>query len=313
MKIRMKENVYKEKRTWARFKAQIPLHLMMLPGIITLIVFHIIPLTGLKLAFQFYVPAKGFWGDQKWVGFNNFKLLFMNPRFPLILRNTAVMAIGKVLFSMAVAVTFAILLNEVHNLKFRKTVQTIVYVPYFISWVVFGGILMTILSPTSGVVGQIFNFFGLDAPYFLGDPKLFPGTIIATDCWKEFGMDSIVYLAAILGVDPALHETASIDGANRFQRIWHITVPTMMPIILLKLILAIDNVLSAGFGQILILLNDNVMSTGDIIDTYVYRVGLVQAQYGLSTATGLFKSVITAILTMVSYWLAHRYSNYKIW
>lgn len=300
-------------RSFEKFKAQIPLHLMLAPGIITLIIFHILPLVGIKIAFQHYIPAKGFWGDQVWVGWNNFKLLFSMPRFPEILRNTIVISMGKIFFSMFVAVLVSILFNEVRSLKLRKSVQTIVYVPYFISWVVFGGILMTILSPSDGIVGKLFQAVGLEAPFFLGDPDLFPWTIIVTDCWKDFGMDSIVYLAAITGIDPGLHESAAIDGANRFQRIWHITLPAMMPIILLKSILAIGSVLNAGFGQILILINDNVMSTGDIIDTFVYRMGLVQAQYGLSSAAGLFKSFIGMVMTLLAYYLAHKYSDYKIW
>lgn len=300
-------------RSFAKFKNQLPLHLMMLPGMITLLIFAITPLAGLRIAFQNFIPAKGLFGDQKWVGWGNFELFFSMPNCFTVIRNTIVIAIGKIIFSLLAAVIVSLMLNEVRSAKFKKTVQTVIYAPYFLSWVIFGGILVTILSPSEGIVNQIIQALGFEPVFFLGDAKIFPFTIIFTDVWKNFGMGTIVYLATLTGIDPGLYEAASIDGANRWKQMLHISLPSMGPIIMLQAILSIGNVLNAGFDQILVLYNQQVMSTGDIIDTFVYRIGLIDMQYGLSTAVGLFKSVITSVLMVLGYWLSYKFSDYRVW
>lgn len=300
----------KKKYSFAKFKGQLPLHLMMLPGMITLLIFAITPLAGLRIAFQKFVPAKGLFGEQKWVGWDNFKLFFSMPNSFSVIRNTLVIAVGKIIFGLLVAVIVSLMLNEVRAMKFKKTVQTVIYAPYFLSWVIFGGILVTILSPSEGIINQIIQALGFEPVFFLGDAKIFPFTVIFTDVWKNFGMSTIVYLATLTGIDPGLYEAASIDGANRWKQILHISLPSMGPIIMLQAILSIGNVLNAGFDQIMVLYNQQVMSTGDIIDTFVYRIGLIDMQYGLS---GLFKSTITCILMVLGYYLSYKFSDYRIW
>lgn len=301
------------KRKFLKFRNQLPLHLMLIPGILTLIIFNLIPLIGLRIAFQKFVPVKGFFGDQQWVGWANFELFFSMPNFSSILRNTIVIAVGKIVFGMVTAIVVSLLLNEVRAMKFRKTVQTIIYAPYFLSWVVFGGILVTILSPSEGIVNQAIKALGFEPVFFLGNAKIFPLTLIVTDTWKHFGMSTIVYLATLTGIDPGLYEAAAIDGANRWKRVIHISLPAMAPIIMLTAILNIGSILNAGFDQVLVLYNSQVMSTGDIIDTFVYRMGLKEMQYGLSTAVGLFKSVLSTILMTTAYYLSYKFSDYRVW
>ena len=303
----------RKKRGLQRLKNQLPLHFMLIPGILTLIVFHLVPLIGLRIAFQKFVPVKGFLGDQKWVGWGNFRLFFSMPNFVNIFRNTVVIALGKIIFGMVVAVVVSLLLNEIRAMKFRKTVQTIIYAPYFLSWVVFGGILVTILSPSEGIINQMIRALGFEPVFFLGNARVFPATLIATDTWKNFGMSTIVYLATLTGIDPGLYEAASIDGANRWKQVIHISLPAMAPIIMLTGILNIGSILNAGFDQVLVLYNSQVMSTGDIIDTFVYRMGLKEMQYGLSTAVGLFKSVLSTILMTTAYYLSYKFSDYRVW
>lgn len=286
---------------------------MMIPGMITLLIFSITPMAGLRIAFQKFIPAKGLFGKQKWVGWDNFELFFSMPNCFNIIRNTLVIAIGKIVFGLLVAVAVSLLLNEIRAMKFKKTVQTIIYAPYFLSWVIFGGILVTILSPSEGIVNKLIQAIGLEPVFFLGDESIFPFTVIFTDIWKTFGMSTIVYLATLTGIDPGLYEAASIDGANRWQRVLHISIPAMGPIIMLQAILSIGNVLNAGFDQILVLYNQQVMSTGDIIDTFVYRIGLVDMQYGLSAAVGMFKSAITTVLMVLGYYLSYKFTDYRVW
>ena len=190
--------------------------------------------------------------------------------------------------------------------------QTIVYLPYFLSWVVLGGIFIDMLSPSTGIVNQIIKAFGGKEIFFLGDNRYFKGTLIATDIWKNFGYGAIVYLAAILGIDSSLYEAAKIDGANRWQQTWHVTLPGMKMIIVLMLVLSLGNVLNAGFDQVFNLYNVSVYESGDILDTFVYRLGLLNAQYGPATAVGLFKSFVSTLFISVSYFLAYKFGDYRI-
>ena len=197
------------------------------------------------------------------------------------------------MLGLVVPIVFALLLNEVKGRRFKKVVQTIVYLPYFMSWVILGGIFRDMLSPGEGIINQIITAFGGKSIFFLGDNQYFRGTMIVTDIWKNFGYGAIVYLAAILGIDTQLYEAAQIDGANRWQQTWHVTLPGMKMIIVLMMVLSLGNVLNAGFDQIFNMYSTSVYQTGDIIDTFVYRLGLLDAQYGPATAVGLFKSVIS--------------------
>ena len=246
------------------------------------------------------------------MGFDNFKYVFKLPGFSQALKNTIVIAFWKIVLGLLVPIVFALLLNEIRGRRFKKTVQTIVYLPYFLSWVVLGGIFIDMLSPSTGIVNQIIKAFGGKEIFFLGDNRYFKGTLIATDIWKNFGYGAIVYLAAILGIDSSLYEAAKIDGANRWQQTWHVTLPGMKMIIVLMLVLSLGNVLNAGFDQVFNLYNVSVYESGDILDTFVYRLGLLNAQYGPATAVGLFKSFVSTLFISVSYFLAYKFGDYRI-
>lgn len=286
----------KTKYTKAKFKKELPLHLMILPGLILVLIFSYVPMGGLIIAFQKFIPSKGMFGNQKWIGFDNFSYVFSLPGFTRAMMNTIIIAAWKIVLGLVVPIVFALLLNEVKGRRFKKVVQTIVYLPYFMSWVILGGIFRDMLSPGEGIINQIITAFGGKSIFFLGDNRYFRGTMIVTDIWKNFGYGAIVYLAAILGIDTQLYEAAQIDGANRWQQTWHVTLPGMKMIIVLMMVLSLGNVLNAGFDQIFNMYSTSVYQTGDIIDTFVYRLGLLDAQYGPATAVGLFKSVISTLL-----------------
>lgn len=290
---------------------EIPLHLMLLPGVILALIFSYVPIAGIVIAFQKFVPSKGVF-HSKWIGLDNFRYMLEMPNFTSVLWNTVFIAIMKIIVHLIVPVIFALLLNEVLHAAFKRTVQTIIYFPYFLSWVILGGILIDILSPSSGIVNQALGLFGIKPIFFLGNENWFPFTIVASDAWKEFGYSTIVYLAALTAIDQSLYEAAVMDGANRWKQTLHVTIPGMLPIVTLMTVLSLGNILNAGFDQVFNLYSPMVYSTGDIIDTMVYRIGLVDAQYGVATAVGLFKSVIALILIVTSNKLANRYAGYRI-
>ncbi|MDE6917152.1 MAG: ABC transporter permease subunit [Lachnospiraceae bacterium] len=271
-------------------------HLMMLPGMIVLFLFVFVPLFGSLMAFQNYVPAKGIFGS-KWVGLDNFKFIFSLPDSRQVFVNTLVIAFAKLIFNIIVPVLFAILLNEITVSVCKKFFQTVVYLPHFLSWVVLATVVTNMFS-LSGPFNALVTAFGGEPVQFLADNNWFRQVIVATDVWKEFGYNSVVYLAALTGIDLGLYEAASIDGANRFEQTLHITLPSLMPTIILMTALNLGNILNAGFDQIFNLYNPIVYETGDIIDTYVYRIGMVERQYSIGTAVGLFKSVISFLLIM---------------
>ncbi|QUH31969.1 sugar ABC transporter permease [Vallitalea guaymasensis] len=287
-----------------------PLYIMLIPAGILLLIFSYYPMYGVSIAFQDYQPVNGFFGSP-FVGLKWFKYVFEMPDFKEILSNTLIMAIGKILIGTLFSIVFALLLNEIKNRRYKKTVQTIVYLPYFLSWVIIGGIFVDLLS-ADGLINQVINLFGHESIMFLGDNRYFRGTMILTDVWKSFGYGAIIYLAAMTGIDPQLYESARMDGANRLKQALHITLPGILPTIILLATLSIGNILNAGFDQILIMYNEVVYETGDIIDTFVYRVGLESAQFSLSTAVGLFKSVVSFIMIGISYTLAYKFADYRI-
>lgn len=289
----------------------LPLHLMMLPGVILTLVFSYIPIMGIVIAFQKFVPSKGIF-HSKWIGLDNFRYMLDMPNFTSVLWNTLFIAILKIAVGLVIPIIFALLLNEVSGALFKRTIQTTIYFPYFLSWVILGGILIDILSPSSGIVNQFLGWFGVKPIFFLGNDKWFPYTLVLTDTWKGFGYGTIVYLAALTGIDQSLYEAATVDGANRWKQMLNVTLPGMLPIITLMTVLSLGNVLNAGFEQVFNLYSPMVYSTGDIIDTFVYRLGLVEAQFGVATAVGLFKSVISLILIVISNKLANRYAGYRI-
>lgn len=293
-------------------KSELSLHLMLLPGIILTIIFSYVPMAGLVIAFQRFVPAKGFLGNQKWVGWENFDYIFSLPNTMNVLWNTVTISFFKIVLGLVVPIIVALLLNELQSNRFKSLVQTVVYFPHFLSWIVFAAILIDLLSPREGLVNQFLALFGKGPIYFLGDNRYFQGTVIFTDIWKNFGYGTVVYLASLTGIDPTLYEAASIDGANRWKQTWYITLPGMQMIIVLMTVLSLGNVLNAGFDQIFNLYSPVVYQSGDIIDTMVYRLGLENAKYGPAAAVGLFKSFISTIFITVSYFIAYKFFDYKL-
>lgn len=285
-------------------------HLMLIPGMIFLFLFSILPMFGIVIAFEDFKPAKGVFGSE-WVGLQWFEYMFKLPDTGQIFCNTLIIAVAKILLNLIVPLIFAIMLSEVPGKHFRKFVQTVTYMPHFLSWVILAGILTNFLS-LEGVVNSIVELFGGDPVQFLASNEWFRKILVISDTWKGFGYSSIVYLAAIMNIDQQLYEAAAIDGAGRFKRIIHVTLPGMLPIIMLMLTLSLGNVLSANFDQVFNLYSPVVYKTGDIIDTWVYRSGLLGYQYSLATAVGLLKSVVSTILIVVSYKLADKFAGYRI-
>ncbi|NOU69201.1 ABC transporter permease subunit [Paenibacillus sp. LMG 31461] len=294
-----------------KWKAQMPLHLMLIPGLIAILIFQYYPMAGIVIAFQKYIPTQGLF-HSKWIGLDNFRYVMELPDFYRVLWNTIYIALMKIIVGLIVPIVIAILLNEIRKNAVKRIVQTLVYLPHFLSWVILSGILLDVLSPKEGIVNAGLRALGMQSIFFLGDNHWFPFTLVLTNEWKEFGFSTIVYLAAILGINPALYEAATMDGANRWKQTLHITLPGMTPIIVLLATLSIGNVLNAGFEQVFNLYSPIVYESGDIIDTFVYRIGMIDAQYGVATAVGLFKSLVSLILIALSYTMAYRFANYRI-
>lgn len=292
-------------------RRELPLHLMIFPGLILILIYSYVPLFGLTMAFQKFLPARPFF-DNPWVGFDHFKYIWDMPNSLRVLWNTIYIAGLKIIIGQVVPITIALLLNEVRKDWLKRGVQTLIYLPHFLSWIILGGILIDILSPSQGIVNQIIKAFGFEPIYFLGDNKWFPITIVISDVWKEFGFNTIVYLAALTGVNPSLYEAAVIDGASRWKQTLNVTLPSILPIVILLATLSLGNVLNAGFDQVFNLYSPSVYESGDIIDTLVFRVGLEEAQYSVATAIGLFKSFVSFIMISLSYFLAYRLANYRI-
>ena len=293
-----------------RLKLDYQLYLMLLLPVTFLFVFNYIPMGGLVIAFKRYLPAKGILASN-WVGWTNFHNLFTMPGFFNALRNTVVLSLWKISMGILVPVVFTLLLNEMQCSAVKRGIQTLIYLPHFISWVLLAGIFIKLLGG-KGLVNQFLGLFGVEPIIFLGDNRWFRFTLVFTHIWKEFGYGTIVYLAAVAGVNQDLYEAASIDGAGHWQQVWHVTLPAIVPIIVLMGALSIGNILSAGFDQVFNLYNDVVYESGDILDTLIYRIGFGSGQYGLSTAAGLFTSVISCALVVSSYKLAYRLTGYRV-
>jgi putative aldouronate transport system permease protein len=285
-------------------------HAMLLPGIILLTIFGVVPMVGIVIAFQDFQLGLGVW-HSPWIGIENFRYLLELPDSKQIFFNTLFISISKIIANLIIPLFFAILLNELRFLVMKRWVQTVVYLPHFLSWVILSGIIIDMLT-LDGIGNQIMKALGFKPVMFLASNNWFLGIVILSDVWKEFGFNAIIFLAALTGISLSLYEAASIDGASKWQQLRYITLPSLLPTVVLLSTLGIGNILNAGFDQIFNLYNPLVYHSGDIIDTYVYRVGLVQAQFGLATAVGLMKSVIAFILILTSYKLASRYANYRI-
>lgn len=292
--------VWVQKQTlWKRILAYRYLYLMLLPAIVYYGVFHYYPMYGALIAFKQFSITKGILGSP-WVGFKHFEYLFGLDKFWQVFWNTIIISLYRLVFGFPLPLVMAVLLNEVRKMAFKKTVQTIVYLPHFISWVIMGGLLISLLSTDSGVVNNVIRSLGGEPVGFLTDESYFRSTLVWSMIWKEFGWNTIIYMAALAGVNPQLYEAAVMDGANRWRRIWHITLPSIRSTIIILLILRIGSLMEAGFEQIFVLYHPGVYSTADIIDTYVYRIGLTEGRFSIAAAVGLFKSVINFVLLVTA-------------
>lgn len=293
------------------FRKNIPFLIMMIIPLTFLIIFSYGPMYGVLIAFKDYSPGLGIWASP-WNNFDHFRRMFTDFTFIRALKNTLVISFWKIIIGFPAPIILALLLNELRSERFKKVTQTISYLPYFLSWVVVAAMIIEIFSPQRGIINTMIVALGFNPIHFLGSDKWFIPTLILTDVWKGIGYGSIVYLAAITGVDPALYEAAEMDGASRFQKMWNITIPSITPIILVMLILRVGGVLNAGFDQILNLYNPSVYNVADIIDTYVFRIGLIDFNFDYSTAVGLFKNFVGLILVGGSNYIVRRQTGESV-
>lgn len=285
-------------------------YIMLLPGLLWLVFFNLYPMYGVVTAFKDFNPGLGIL-KSPWIGWENFQYMLELDDSKLIFRNTIVIAFSKMVFNLIVPLVFALMLNEVKNRLFTRTVQTAVYLPHFLSWVIVAGMMLDIFS-YSGPVNGVLTGLGFERILFFADAGMFPALVVGSDVWKEFGFNAIIFFAALTSINPEMYEAAAIDGASQWKRLTSITIPSILPVAALLATLSLGNILNAGFDQIFNLYNPSVYSTGDIIDTWVYRAGLIDFQYGLATAVGLLKSVVGLVLIATSYSLAYRFANYRI-
>ena len=305
-----KELLVPKRPFWTTLKLNWMYYAMLVPATVLMALFSFYPMWGIVMAFMEYSPYKGFQGSP-WVGLAQFRRILTMPNAGPIFRNTVLIAVGKIISGQMASLTFALLLHQVANRYFKRTVQTVTTFPHFLSWVVVGGIILRVLS-SEGLINSLLGKVGIGPIRFLTDPRIFPLTLIGTETWKEFGFGAVIYLAALTAINPELYEAAAVDGAGRWGRLWAVTLPGIRSTVVLMLCLSLGNILSAGFEQILILENPLVYSTGDVIDTFVYRAGVLEAQYSLATALGLLRSAIGCLLILASYWLADRFADYRI-
>ncbi|MGN1140624.1 MAG: ABC transporter permease [Oliverpabstia sp.] len=282
-------------------------YLFLLPAVVMVFLFSYMPFWGILIAFKDFKMARGIMGSE-WVGLEHFRKLFSDPNFYRVLKNTLIIGISTLLTTFPVTIIFTILVNEILNTKFKKVVQTVTYLPHFLSWVVVGTFAYQILSPSSGIVNTILVNLGIldKSVYFMAQPNMFVPIYLIVNLWKETGYSIVVYLAVISGIDTEQYEAVSIDGANRFQKILYVTLPAMLPTICVMLILNIGTIITVGFDPIFNLYNDATYQTADVISTFVYRKGMVDAQFDYSTAVGLFQNVVSLTLVLLSNWFARK-------
>jgi putative aldouronate transport system permease protein len=299
------------RKFWQSVWRQRWLYFLMAPTLIYFAIFKYGPLWNAQIAFKDFKPLLGVWGSP-WVGFQHFETFINSFYFTELLTNTIIFSVAKLLLGLPIAVICAIALHETWFLRFRTFVQTMVYLPHFLSWVIMFGVLLVILSPGNGLLNKVIEYFGGKAIPFMTSPNHFRWVVILSDIWKETGWSTILYLAALLAISPDLYEAAAVDGATPLQRIWYISLPGILPVIVLVTLLRMGHILEAGFNQIFVLYSVPVYSVGDIIDTWVYRQGVLQFQFSLATAVGFFKGVIGLVLILISNRIAKRVAGQSL-
>lgn len=285
---------------------------MIIPGIVFLLIFRYIPMYGIIIAFKDFNARLGIIGSP-WIGLYQFRRLFSSPYFFQVLRNTVVISMLKILFGFPAPIILALALNEIRNKTFKKITQTISYLPYFLSWVVISALMVDLFSPTRGVINYILGMVGFESISFLTNEGWFLVILVASNIWWTVGWGSIIYLAGLTNIDPQQYEAAIVDGAGRWKQTIHVTLPGILPVMSIMLILSMGDLLNAGFDQIFNLYNPMVMDISDIIDTYVYRKGLIDFEYSFSTAANLFKNVISFALVLCTNAIVSKYNDYSIW
>lgn len=289
------------------------LYLMILPGIVFMLLFRYLPMGGLVIAFKKFSLRKGIFGSD-WVGLENFRFIFAhNPDFYSIVRNTLEINILKLFIAFPIPILLALLINEVRSRKVKKFIQTSIYLPYFVSWVVFGGIIIQFLSPETGVVNRIVEFFGGKSIPFLQEAKYFKGIVVLSDIWKTAGWSTIMYISALTSIDQEIYEAAHIDGANWWHTVRHISIPGIADTIVVLLLLQIGAMMDVGFEQIYVLCKPILYSVGDVISTYVYRVGIGNAQFSMAAAIGLFQSFVGLILIVIANSVCKKLFSKSLW
>lgn len=284
------------------------LYLLLLPGLLFFILFKYVPMWGVVIAFQEYSPFKGILGSE-WVGLQHFAKLFAYDKFWEIFRNTLLISFYNLIFFFPAPIILALLLNELKQQLLKRSVQTIIYLPHFISWVVVVGMTYLLLGTQGGIVNEIIAAFGGDKVAFLTTPEYFRMLLVSQSVWKEAGWGTIIFLAALSGVDTQLYEAAIVDGAGRWRQLWHITLPAIRSTIFILLILRLGNILDVGFEHVFLMLNSTVMSVGDVFETYVYREGLIGGKFSYTTAVGLFKSLVGLALVLGANWLTKKFGE----
>ncbi|MDQ0045804.1 putative aldouronate transport system permease protein [Paenibacillus polymyxa] len=300
------------RKIWNQIKRDYELYLFLLPIIIIYLVFKYYPMYGIQIAFKDFSPSRGIWGSE-WVGFKHFIDFFDSYNFWMIMTNTLTLSVLSLVFSFPAPIIIAIMLNQMLAKRYKKIVQTVIYAPHFISTVVLVGMLNVFLSPNSGIVNHIITLFGGDPIMFMADEGWFRPLYILSGVWQETGFATIIYLAALAGVNPELHEAAIMDGASKWKRVMHVDIPSILPTIVILLILALGNIMGIGFEKAFLMQNDLNYATSNIIPTYVYEIGIQKAQYSFSTAIGLFNSVVNIILIITVNRIAKKLTETSLW
>ena len=283
---------------------------MCVPGVLWMIFFNIVPMFGIVMAFQKFNPSKGLFGSP-WVGLKNFQYLFMMSDSTRVIANTLLIATSKVVLNLIIPLIFALMLNEVRSLRYKKAIQTAVYLPHFLSWIILSSVVLNLFS-LNGVVNKVLGVLDMEPVIWFGESAYFRQLVVFTDVWKEFGFNAVIFMAALASVDPTYYEAAAIDGCSKWRSIFKITLPCIASTVVVVGVLGLSNVLNAGFDQVYNLYNPMVYATGDILDTWVYRMGLVNLQFSLATTAGLLKSVVSFVLIVTSYALAYKLADYRV-
>ena len=302
----------KIKRKFGLVRKNYDLYLLLIPGLLYLIIFKYVPMKGIVISFMDFDIFKGILGSP-WVGFKQFSTLFSMPDFYRVFFNTLIISVYKIVFTFPIPIIVALLLNEIGSMIFKRVSQTVIYLPHFLSWVIVGGLFINILSPSDGIVNQIITGLGLKPVNFLMDNHFFRGVVVFTEGWKETGWSAIIYIAAIAGIEQDQYNAAVIDGAGKLQQIWYVTIPGIMSTIVLLFILRLGSIMDAGFEQVFVMYNPAVYDSGDIIGTFIYRIGISNMEYSFATAAGLFNSLIGFILLISGNFISKRLLQKSIW